>query len=198
MISTSRQPFRAAATGRSSFRAGYRLLLPLVIAILLIGLYVTGSRLPQRLAYFRSQGRLSDHKLRQFSQSVSKESQDCNAHPRSAFCKLARKQSRANRQRPRDWSPKPGWPESLVVTNSMRHTSERALTALEKAQSSSLSSSQSLQSVLQSLWLTQSNLNLPITQQSSLPQCSALYNQPCIALIGELSKHQQVAHNVFS
>lgn len=134
-------------------------------------------------AYFRSRGPFSEHKLRQFGQSASNDLQNCTASSRSAVCKWAKQHNRVNRKRPADWEPKEGWPEELETTHSLHHASDRALTALDNANDSSRNFRMSLQSVLQSLWPYQEQ-DLPIVEQSSLPQCSALHTQPCIALVG--------------
>lgn len=132
-------------------------------------------------AYFRSRGPFSDYKLRQFGQPTFNELQNCTASSRSAVCKWAKQHNRVNRKRPADWEPKEGWPEELETTHSLHHASDRALTALDNINDSSRK--MSLQSVLQSLWPYQEQ-DLPIVEQSSLPQCSALPMQPCIALVG--------------
>lgn len=134
-------------------------------------------------AYFRSRGPFSEHKLRQFGQSASNELQNCTASSRSTVCKWAKQHNRVNRKRPADWEPKEGWPEELETTQLLHHASDRALAAVDNANDPSRNFRMSLQSVLQSLWPYQEQ-DLPIVEHSSLPQCSALHRQPCIALVG--------------
>ncbi len=82
-------------------------------------------------AHFRSQGPFSNDRLRQFGQSASNGLQNCTATSSSAVRKWARQHSRINRKRPADWEPKAGWPEELEMTQSLRHSSDQALTALD-------------------------------------------------------------------
>ena len=134
---------------------------------------------------FHSQASLSSDRLRQFGLSASNELHKCTPTSISAVCTWARQHSRVNRKRPTDWEPKEGWPQELEVTPSLHHASDRALTALDNATGSSQTTRESLQNVLHSLWPMQSKPDLPILEQSSLPQCAALYRQPCIALVGK-------------
>lgn len=164
---------RAAVSRRACF-------LSLLILLCLAGFVAFLRRTP-----FQSQASFSSDRLRQFGLSQSNELHKCTTTSTSAVCKWARQHSRANRKRPTDWEPKEGWPEELEVTQSLHHASDRALTALDNATGSSQSTRESLQNVLHSLWPMQSKPDLPILEQSSLPQCAALYRQPCIALVGK-------------
>ena len=67
---------------------------------------------------------------------------------------------------------------------SEHHASDRALTALDNASSSSTAAQESLQSVVNSLWPLPSETDLPTLDPSTLPQCAALYSQLCIAFVG--------------
>lgn len=151
---------------------------------LLILLGLAGFVAFHRGSPFQSQAGFSSDKLRQFGLPASNELYKCTSTSTSAVCKWARQHSGVNRQRPTDWEPKEGWPEELEVTQSLHHASDRALTALDNTTGSSHTTRESLQSVLHSLWPMQSKPDLPIQKQSSLPQCAALYRQPCIALVG--------------
>ena len=164
---------RAAVSRRSCFLS------------LLILLGLAGFIAFHRGSPFQSQASFSSDRLRQFGLSASNEVHKCTPTSTSAVCKWARQHSRVNRKRPTDWEPKEGWPDDLEVTQSLHHASDRALTALDNATGSSQTSRESLQSVLHSLWPMQSKPDLPILEGSSLPQCAALYSQPCIALVGK-------------
>lgn len=178
--------FSNAATAersRSKNSALGKLACFLVLLVFLVFAGVTALSRGQHSAHFRSRGPFSNQKLRHFGQTASNELQNCTARSTSAVCKWAKQHSRTNRKRPADWKPKVGWPDDMEMAQSVRHTSDRALTAVDNSTSAS-STKESLQSVLQTLWPVQRQPDLPTVQRSSMPQCAALYNQPCIAVVG--------------
>ena len=136
-----------------------------------------------------SKGRQSSHfgshsrgsALEQLGQPALNELRDCTAASKSPLCKWARRHNRANRKRPVDWEPAEGWPENAEVLSSIRHTSDRTLTAVEKADKPL----EPLQNTVQSFWPMQDAPGVSDTPRSSLPQCTNLHNRPCIAIIGK-------------
>ena len=118
--------------------------------------------------------------LEQLGQPAVNELRDCTL-AKSPLCKWARRYNRANRKRPVDWEPAEGWPEDAEVLSSIRHTSDRALTAVEKGDKPP----EALQNIVQSFWPVQPAPGVSDTPQSSLPQCGHLHNRPCIAIIGK-------------
>ena len=118
--------------------------------------------------------------LEQLGRSAIHELRDCTAASKSPLCKWVRRHNRANRKRPVDWEPAEGWPENAEVLSSIRHTSDRTLTAVEKADKPL----EPLQNIVQSFWPMQPAPGVD-TRRSSLPQCASLHNRPCIAIIGK-------------
>ena len=135
-----------------------------------------------------SRGRQSGHfgsnspgsALEQLGQPAINELRNCTATSNSPLCKWARRYNRANRKRPVDWEAAEGWPEGAELLSSIRHASDRTLTAVDKA-SNEL---EPLQNIAQSFWPVQ---HAPVsdTPRSSLPQCANLHDRPCIAFIGK-------------
>ena len=153
--------------------------------VLLVLLLTTGLiALLQHTLHVRFQRPFRNEDIRQFSQSASKELQDCTATSKSALCTWARQYSIANRKRPANWSPREGWQEGLGAVQSVRHASDRGLTAVGNSTSSNIPHKQSLQSVLHSLWPSQNQSDLPPVEPAVLPQCGALHTQACIAVVG--------------
>ena len=136
-----------------------------------------------------SRGRQSSHfgshspgsALEQLGQPAVNELRSCTAASKSPLCKWARRHNRANRKRPVDWEPPEGWPEDAQVLSSIRQASNRALTAVEKANKPL----EPLQHIVQSFWPVQHAPVLSNTPPSSLPQCANLHNRHCIAIIGK-------------
>lgn len=119
--------------------------------------------------------------LEQLGQPAINELRDCTSTSTSPLCKWVRRHNRANRKRPVDWEPAEGWPEDAGVLSSTHHASDRALTAVEKAEKSP----EPLQNIVQSFWPVQPVPGAADTPQSSLPQCAHLHSCPCIAIIGK-------------
>lgn len=156
--------------------------LVLLLVLLLAGFSVSRGRPSSQ---FRSLRPGSNNPFEQLGQPALNELRNCTAVSMTPVCKWARKHSRANRKRPVDWEPKEGWPEDAEILSSIRHASDRALTAVEQALLPLNRPSQPLQSIAQSFWPTQNTPEASDTQRSNLPQCAGLHSHPCIALIGE-------------
>lgn len=170
-VASKRTKTSSAATSKAAYCIVF------LLVLLLAGFSVSRGR---RSSHFPS-----NDAIRKVGQPALNLLRNCTAASTSPVCKWARKHNRANRKRPVDWEPKEGWPEDVEVLSSTRHTSDRALTAVEKALLSLNMPSQPLQSVAQSFWPTQSAPWASETQRSNLPQCAALHSHPCIAVIGE-------------
>ncbi|KAL3152007.1 hypothetical protein ABBQ32_001126 [Trebouxia sp. C0010 RCD-2024] len=169
-VASKRTKTSSAATSKAAYCIVF------LLVLLLAGFSVSRGR---RSSHFPS-----NDAIRKVGQPALNLLRNCTAASTSPVCKWARKHNRANRKRPVDWEPKEGWPEDVEVLSSTRHTSDRALTAVEKALLSLNMPSQPLQSVAQSFWPTQSAPWASETQRSNLPQCAALHSHPCIAVIG--------------
>ena len=175
-VTSKRTRTSSAATAKAAWCIVF------LLVLLLAGFSASRGR---RSTHFRSFSPGSNNAFEQLGQPSLNALRNCTAASTSPVCKWARKHNSANRKRPVDWEPKEGWPEDVEVLSSIRHASDRALTAVEKALFSLNKPSQPLQSVAQSFWPTNSAPGASDTQPSDLPQCAALHSHPCIALIGD-------------
>lgn len=126
--------------------------------------------------------------LEQFGAAASRDLTHCGPSSKASICKWARQYSRANRKRPADWKPKPGWQEDTAHDGQQaRHISDRSLTALDNSSqpTSSHTATRPLSEVLKTLWPLHDQTQTAEQHPAALPQCAAFRGQSCVAILGQ-------------
>ena len=126
--------------------------------------------------------------LEHFGAAASRDLTHCGPSSKTPICKWARQYSRANRKRPADWKPKPGWQEDTAQDRQQAgHASDRSLTALDNSSqpTSSHTATRPLSEVLETLWPLHDPTQTAEQQPAALPQCAAFRGQSCVAILGQ-------------